>query len=125
MVLFFFGDRGCGGFLPERRVKDTIITRRFTSSELIDCKLKCNGYTLQSITEFIEESDVNFDISKKTTDPQEYHLEYKGKTLVFGLPKDYEIPAYIIDQFEEECYECDTLSNEYNKDLKQPFKKKK
>ncbi|MDB9932935.1 MAG: hypothetical protein P8N07_03200 [Flavobacteriales bacterium] len=125
MVLFLFGDRGCGGFLPERRIKDTITTRRFTSSELIDCKIQCNGYSVESLTEFIENADIDFKNSKKTTDPQEYIFQNEGKTLVFAIPKDYDMPVYLVDSFDVECIECDTLSSTYDQDLKFPFRKKK
>lgn len=124
MVLFFFGDRGCGGWLPSNRVKTSIINAKFTSSDFIDCKLQCNDYTAETITEFIQKAEVNFNSSKKDSDPKEYVLEHNEKTLIFAIPSDPELPVYIIDKFEKECVSCDTLSKEYDKLIKLPFKKK-
>jgi hypothetical protein len=86
---------------------------------------RINGYSVESLTEFIENADIDFKNSKKTTDPQEYIFQNEGKTLVFAIPKDYDMPVYLVDSFDVECIECDTLSSTYDQDLKFPFRKKK
>ena len=125
MVLFFFGDRGCGGWLPGNRVKTSIIESTFVSSEYIDCKLTCNGFTREKIQNIILEGDVLFDESKTKEDPREYVIEQASSRLIFAVPTNKENPVYFIDSFENDCAQCDTVSKKLNKTIKLNFKKKK
>ncbi len=125
MVLFLFGDRGCGGWLPGNRVKTSIIESIFETSDLIDCKLTCNGFTKEKVEDLILKGIVLFKQSKTDTDPREYIIEHESKQLTFAVPVDSEYPIYLIDNFKENCTECDSVSNKFDRTIKLNFKKKK
>jgi hypothetical protein len=125
MVLFLFGDRGCGGWLPANRVKTSIMESIFETSDFIDCKLKCNNFTQKKIENLILEGDVLFKESKTDEDPREYIIEHKSEKLVFAVPVDTEAPVYILDNFENTCVECDSVSKKFDRTIKLNFKKRK
>lgn len=125
MVLFFFGDRGCGGWLPSNRVKTSIIESIFETSDYIDCKLTCNGFTKEKIENLILNGDVLFKESKTKEDPREYVIEHDSTRLIFAIPTNNEEPVYLIDNFEKVCTQCDSVSKKFNRTIKLNFKKKK
>ena len=125
MVLFLFGDRGCGGWLPGNRVKTSIMESLFETSEYTNCKLTCNEFTKEKIQDIIIEGTVLFKESETKIDPRQYKIEYKESSLTFAVPTDPDLPVYILDVFKNECPSCDTVSKELNRTVKLNFKKKK
>lgn len=90
-VFFFFRNRGCS-WLPENRVKNTILGKVLVIEESQMRKLMQNGLTEKDAVNFLNDGDVNFGSSKKQGNPQVYEVEKEiaGKTfkLWFTLPKD-------------------------------------
>ncbi len=124
MTSYFFGDRGGCNILPGNDVKKNIMTTKFNTSNYIDCKLVCNDFTAESIVEIITEGAVYFKESNVQSNPREYVLKLKGKKLVFAVDPAHYDPTYFMDDFENECPQCDSLSKELNRNIKLPFKKK-
>jgi hypothetical protein len=90
-VFFFFRNRGCS-WLPENRVKNTILGKVLVIEDSQMAKLKKHGLTEKDAVDFLNDGDVNFGSSKKQGNPQVYEVEKEidGKTvkLWFTLPKD-------------------------------------
>lgn len=90
-VFFFFRNRGCT-WLPENRVKNTILGRVLVVSEEQDKLFHQKGLTKNDLIHFLNDGDVDFGSSKKQGNPQVYTVTktLKGKdvTLWFTLPKD-------------------------------------
>ncbi|MEN8927259.1 MAG: hypothetical protein ABF242_00240 [Flavobacteriales bacterium] len=121
---YFFGDRGGCNIFPGKDVKKNIMTTKFNTSEYLDCKLVCNGFTANSIVDIIVNGDVIFSESDVQSKPREYVLRLDDKKLVFAVdPRHYE-PTYLIDDFEKDCGNCDSLSKDLSRNIKLPFKKK-
>lgn len=100
-VFFFFRNRGCS-WLPENRVKNTILDRVIVLSGQEEIALKNAGLSKEDVIAMLNDGDVNFDVSNKHGDPQVYVLakEIKGKErqIFFTLPKE----SYISEvKFEE------------------------
>lgn len=95
-VFFFFRNRGCT-WLPENRVKNTILGRVLVVPEKDAEWLKAQGIDNKTIVSFLNDGSIAFGSSKKQGNPQVYVVtrEVKGKdvTLWFTLPKD----AYIAE----------------------------
>lgn len=125
MVLFFFGDRGCGGWLPANRVKTSIMESILLTSEYTDCKLQCNEFTKEKIQDLIVKGSVNFKESKTKTDPREYKINYEQDTLWFSVSTNPDEPVFILDYFEKDCAQCDSVSQEMNRTVKLNFRKSK
>ena len=124
MVLFFFGDRGCGGWLPGNRVKTSIMETTFVTSDRINCKLYCNEFTAESIANLVVRGSVNFEKSKTKENPREYLIEYENKQLMFSVPIDSGENVFIVDNFENKCPDCDTNSKKMDRKIKLKFPKK-
>lgn len=90
-VFFFFKNRGCS-WLPENRVKNTILDRVIVVSEDEQIALSNAGLTSEDVMSMLNDGDVSFDKSDKHRDPQVYVIEkdIKGKTrrMMFTLPKE-------------------------------------
>ncbi len=90
-VFFFFRNRGCT-WLPENRVKNTILGRVIVVSEKDASWLNEQGVDTKTIVSFLNDGNIAFGASKKQGNPQVYVIskEVKGKevTLWFTLPKD-------------------------------------
>jgi hypothetical protein len=90
-VFFFFRNRGCS-WLPENRVKNTILGKVLVIQDSQLAKLQQNGLTEKDAVDFLNDGDVNFGSSKKQGNPQVYEVEKEidGKTvkLWFTIPKD-------------------------------------
>ena len=120
---YFFGDRGGCNIFPSNAIKKNINTSKFETSEFLDCKLVCNDFSAESLVEHINEGEVIISESNTKSNPREYVIKYNGKKLVFAVDKDHLNPTYLIDDFDLDCLQCDTLSNERNRNIKLPFKK--
>ncbi len=90
-VFFFFKNRGCS-WLPESRVKNTILGRVLVVPEADKTEYAKLGLSDDDIVQFLNDGDVDFGGSSKHGNPQVYSIskEIKGKeiTLWFTLPKD-------------------------------------
>lgn len=90
-VFFFFRNRGCT-WLPENRVKNTILGKVLVIADDQKQALKQQGIDQSTIVQFLNDGDVDFGASKKQGNPQVYSIskEVNGKTTVlwFTLPKD-------------------------------------
>lgn len=90
-VFFFFKNRGCS-WLPENRVKNTLLSRVLVVSPEDDKVFKAHGWDDSMVVSFLNDGDIEFGKSNKAGNPQVYVLskEVKGKEfqLWFTLPKD-------------------------------------
>ncbi len=90
-VFFFFKNRGCT-WLPENRVKNTILGRVLVVDEDQESVFKQKGLTRKDLVQFLNDGDVNFGESNKQGNPQVYSvsktIRNKEFTLWFTLPKD-------------------------------------
>lgn len=90
-VFFFFRNRGCT-WLPENRVKNTILGKVLVIRDDQKSLLKKQGIDESTIIQFLNDGDVDFGASKKQGNPQVYSIsrEVNGKTTIlwFTLPKD-------------------------------------
>ena len=90
-VFFFFKNRGCT-WLPENRVKNTILGRVLIVNEDQESIFKQKGITRKDLVQFLNDGDVNFGESNKQSNPQVYSvsktIRNKEITLWFTLPKD-------------------------------------
>lgn len=90
-VFFFFKNRGCS-WLPENRVKNTVLERLIVLNDDEFQALHEKGLTEKNILEVLNTGDVLFNESVKNTNPKVYVMEkeFKGKTLklLFTLPDD-------------------------------------
>lgn len=90
-VFFFFKNRGCS-WLPENRVKNTLLSRILVVSPEDEKMFKAHGWDDSLVVSFLNDGDIEFGKSNKQGNPQVYVLskEVKGKEyqLWFTLPKD-------------------------------------
>lgn len=90
-VFFFFRNRGCT-WLPENRVKNTILGRVLVVNDVQQPVFDQKGITKEDLIQFLNDGDVNFGKSKKQGDPQVYSVTktIRGKEveLWFTLPKN-------------------------------------
>ena len=81
----FFGNRGCGGWLPGNRIKAAILDFEWMSNNAIDCQLNTLSFSSDSLISFIEKSSVNLNKSTTDTDPRVYNLSNKQAELNFAV----------------------------------------
>lgn len=91
-VLFFFQNRGCS-WLPDNRVKNSILDRVLVLPDTESDQLKQFGLTKKDLTMILNDGEVLFDESKKEGNPKVYVIEKeipsKGKMkFFFSLPKE-------------------------------------
>lgn len=98
-VFFFFRNRGCT-WLPDNRVKNTILERVIVLNDETKAYLEANKISDSLMITFLNDGDIAFGQSKKQGNPQVYEVskEIGGKTikLWFTLPKDAFISEVII-----------------------------
>jgi hypothetical protein len=73
-VIFFFQNRGCS-WLPDNRVKNSILDRVLVLPESEAQQLKKFGLTKKDLTLVLNDGEVLFDESKKEGDPKVYVVE--------------------------------------------------
>lgn len=87
IVIFFFGARGCS-WLPQNRVKGSVIDRVVVVSEKNEKSIQKLGLNSSNLAQFISDAEVNFDKSSTKSNPKIYHFSKDGKSVYFALPKD-------------------------------------
>jgi hypothetical protein len=90
-VFFFFKNRGCS-WLPENRVKNTVLERLIVLNDKEFQTLHEKGLSEKDILDVLNTGDVMFNESIKNTNPKVYVMqkEFKGKNMkfYFTLPND-------------------------------------
>lgn len=86
-VIFFFKNRGCS-WLPDNRVKNSILERVLVIPETQAAELKKKGFQQKEIIAFLNDGEVNFGGSIKSQPDRVYLIEKEGKELYFSLPED-------------------------------------
>lgn len=91
-VLFFFQNRGCS-WLPDNRVKNSILDRVLVLPDTEIDQLEKFGLTRKDLTMILNDGEVLFEESKKEGNPKVYVIEKeipsKGKMkFFFSLPKE-------------------------------------
>lgn len=81
----FFGNRGCGAWLPGNRVKAAILDFEWLSSKNLDCQLKTLSLSPDSLIHFVENSSVNLNKSTTDTDPRVYSLTNNNNEMFFAV----------------------------------------
>ena len=84
-VFFFFKNRGCS-WLPENRVKNTILDRVMVVSDETIEVLQQKGISKEVVIEALNQGDVLFSESDKNSDSKVYVVEYKGHRFLYTLP---------------------------------------
>lgn len=97
-VFFFFRNRGCS-WLPENRVKNTILGRVLVVNDAQLPLFDRKKITRNDLIQFLNDGDVDFGKSKKQGDPQVYSVTkvVRGKVveLWFTLPRNSYISEII------------------------------
>jgi hypothetical protein len=86
-VFFFFQNRGCS-WLPDNRVKNTILDRVLVLSELESEKIKKAGISDNDIIQLLNDGDVQFKKSIKDSDFKVYLIQNEKHKMYFTLPKE-------------------------------------
>jgi hypothetical protein len=86
-VFFFFQNRGCS-WLPENRVKNSILDRVIVIQSDVASKLSAKGISNESIINLLNDGDVNFKKSKKDGKSKIYFLHNDNVKLYFTLPEE-------------------------------------
>ena len=91
VVFFFFKNRGCT-WLPENRVKNTVLERILVISEADQQKANKLGWSDSMLVSFLNDGNVEFGTSNKRGNPQVYvfskKINGKKQEMWFTLPKD-------------------------------------
>lgn len=86
-VFFFFQNRGCS-WLPENRVKNSILDRVIVVQSDEAARLAAKGITNEEIINMLNDGKVDFGKSKKNTESKIYLLEKDNVKLFFTLPEE-------------------------------------
>lgn len=86
-VIFFFRNRGCS-WLPDNRVKNSILERILVIPDNQMNLLAKNGFDKEKIISFLNDGSVNFGGSIKSQPDRVYLIEKDGEELYFSLPED-------------------------------------
>ena len=77
-VFFFFNNRGCS-WLPSNRVKEMISERIIYVSDTNLSVLKNLNIAESEIAQYVQNAEIHFSKSEKSSNPQIYHIE--GSTI--------------------------------------------
>jgi hypothetical protein len=86
-VFFFFQNRGCS-WLPDNRVKNSILDRVIVVQSDIDKELNSKGITHSQIISLLNDGDVDFSKSKKDGESKIYMVSKDNIKLFFTLPNE-------------------------------------
>lgn len=86
-VFFFFQNRGCS-WLPDNRVKNSILDRVIVIQSDEAKKLSDKGIDQKAIIQLLNDGDVNFEKSKKSGDSKIYLLHKDDLKIYFTLPNE-------------------------------------
>lgn len=84
-VFFFFRNRGCT-WLPENRVKNTIMSRVLVVSEESKSAFQQKGINVDSLIYVLDDGDVDFSQSDKDGESKTYLISKSGVDYSFFLP---------------------------------------
>lgn len=86
-VFFFFQNRGCS-WLPDNRVKNSILDRVIVVPEAEASKLAAKGISSEDVIGLLNDGKVNFRKSDKDAKSKVYFLEKDNVKLFFTLPEE-------------------------------------
>ena len=86
-VFFFFQNRGCS-WLPDNRVKNSILDRVIVVQSEVEQQLKNKGINQKEIIALLNDGDVDFSKSKKDGLSKIYLLSKDNLKLYFTLPNE-------------------------------------
>ena len=86
-VFFFFQNRGCS-WLPDNRVKNSILDRVIVVQSDVELQLKKKGINQKEIVALLNDGDVDFSKSKKDGLSKIYLLSKDNLKLYFTLPNE-------------------------------------
>ena len=90
-VLFFFQNRGCS-WLPSNRVKNSFLERLIGVSDSQFVAMNKIGINTKELISVLNDGEVNFGASRKSTNPKVYELEKeingKETKFYFTLPEE-------------------------------------
>jgi hypothetical protein len=85
LVFFFFQNRGCS-WLPENRVKNSILDRVLVLSETEAAKFSANGISDSALILLLNDGDVDFKKSQKDGKSKVYFISNDTDAAFFTLP---------------------------------------
>jgi hypothetical protein len=86
-VFFFFQNRGCS-WLPDNRVKNSILDRVIVVQSEVELQLKKKGINKNQIIALLNDGDVDFSKSKKDGQFKIYLVSKDDLKLYFTLPNE-------------------------------------
>jgi hypothetical protein len=86
-VFFFFQNRGCS-WLPDNRVKNSILDRVIVVQSDVELQLKKKGINQKEIIALLNDGDVDFSKSKKDGQFKIYLVSKDNLKLFFTLPNE-------------------------------------
>jgi len=86
-VFFFFQNRGCS-WLPDNRVKNSILDRVIVLHSEVELQLKNKGINQSEIIALLNNGDVDFSLSKKDGLSKIYLVSKDNLKLFFTLPNE-------------------------------------
>jgi hypothetical protein len=86
-VFFFFQNRGCS-WLPDNRVKNSILDRVIVVQSEVEGQLKQKGISQKEIISLLNDGDVDFSKSKKDGQFKIYLVSKDDVKLYFTLPNE-------------------------------------
>ncbi len=84
-VFFFFRNRGCS-WLPENRVKNSILDRLVVVSDKTAAEMEGRGITEEDVIDALNHGDVYFSESDKDGESKAYVIESQGMKFAYTLP---------------------------------------
>jgi hypothetical protein len=95
-VIFFFKNRGCT-WLPDNRVKSSILERLIVLPESQEAQFAKLKMTKKEVLNFLNKGDVDFSESDKSGVNKRYKVYYKESSMYFTLPEESFISAIYLN----------------------------
>ena len=86
-IFIFFQNRGCS-WLPENRVKNSILERVIVVSDVEKSILKSKGITNEQVIELLNTGEIDYEKSIKEGKTKIYYLSNDKVKIYFTLPED-------------------------------------
>jgi hypothetical protein len=86
-IFIFFQNRGCS-WLPENRVKNSILERVIVVSDVEKSILKSKGISNEQVIELLNTGEIDYDKSLKEGKTKIYYLSNDKVKIYFTLPED-------------------------------------
>lgn len=104
MVYFFFGNRSCNNWTPEKRVLNTIFNSNIEVSSKSRCVLECNNIPINKLdTLLITEGDVDFSKSFPRETPKKYFIRLKETDFMVSLFEQDSVAQIMEVNSRKEC----------------------